>query len=475
MSLFSKPKAVLWPKDQSVDLYIDKVENNIFSLDINLWKASSESEIQSLNLLLSQNKIDSCTILVPDDVVFTKSFLYDSEIKSIDKSEVVSLAESFVHFKIHPDYIDYKLIQNSGKTIIQAHIFDKTKIESLKTNLGLLKLKSLTFESVSQSISKIIASRFNGEYFLLYPLNQTEYTLLLSQKDSVYLTANLKGTLLDVQKIINYSNLYFSSVTTKFYLPGDREIEINATSALDKTPYNQSQIAKELGKAANLPLPVLGIVASIGSSTAIINTVHNNSSKPKMENKKNIIPFIIVFIVTAIIASAVIWVVLSRNKDVDINNPEVTSDITPTIIETPTEAPTPIIAEIDKNLKLQVLNATDINGQAAVLKEKLTQLGFTSVAIGNAKENSIVNKIDLKASLSSSSAYFQSKLAGFFDAVPTAELKETSTYDIVFTIGTDLGKASTSTSQDSTVTVVPTQKVTPTKTSSPSATVTTAP
>ncbi len=472
MSLFSKPKVVLWPKEQTVDLFIDKSENNIFSVDINLWKNSSESEIQSLNLLLSQNNIDSCTILIPDDVVFTKSFIYDTEIKTIDKTEVAGLAESFVHFKIHPDYLDFKLIPISGKTIILSHIFDRTKIDALKVNLSLLKLKSFNFESVSQSITNIISSRFDNEYFLLYPLNQNEYTVLLSKKDSVYLTSNIKGPSLDIQKIINYSNLYFSSPTTKLYTPGDRELEIISTSTLDKTPYSETQLAKDFNKPSNLPLPVLGTFIPITHSADIITTVHNNSVKPKMENKKNFIPFVIVFLVTALIASAVIWFVLNKDKSTTVENPTVNPDVIPTQIETPTVAPSPTIADINKNIKLQVLNATDINGQAAVLKEKLTSLGFTSIAVGNAKENSTVNKIELKPSLSSVSAYFQSQLSGYFDAVPTTDLKETSTYDVVFTIGTDLGKSTITTGSDESGSVTPTKKPTPTKTASASATVT---
>ena len=99
MSLFSKPKAVLWPKEGSTELYLDRAENNIFPIDINLWKTCTPAEIQSQTLLLAQNKVDSCTILIPDDVVYTKSFVYDSEVKAIDKTEVIGLAESFVKFK----------------------------------------------------------------------------------------------------------------------------------------------------------------------------------------------------------------------------------------------------------------------------------------------------------------------------------------------------------------------------------------
>jgi hypothetical protein len=79
-----------------------------------------------------------------------------------------------------------------------------------------------------------------------------------------------------------------------------------------------------------------------------------------------------------------------------------------------------------------------INGQAALLKEKLTKLGFTSVTVGNSTTTATANLIQTKASLSTSSAYFKDKLAGVFDAEITSDLKSTSTYDVVFTIGTDI-------------------------------------
>lgn len=430
----------MWPKSDVTDLYLDKTENNTFSVDINLWKPCSDVEIQSLVLLLSQNKVDECTILIPDDVVITKSFIYDSEITSIEKAEVIGLAQSAVHFKIHPDFMDFKLIPTSGKTIILSHLFDKSKIEALKANLDLLKLKSFAFESVSQAISKVISLRFDGEYFLIYPLAKGEYTLSLSKKDSVYLTANLKGSELDVQKIVNYSNLYFPTLTTKFYIPAEHDLEINATSSLDKTPYSPALIAQEFKKAANLPLPVIGLIISSNAVPAIISqSVDSNSSTRKMEKSHNILPFIIVFVVTALIASGIIWYVLTKDStNTNIETP-VSDSVSPTsIVEMPTNTPVPTVAEISKKLKIQVLNGTDINGQAAVLKEKLTALGFTSVAVGNSKESATANSIQTKASLSSESAYFKDKILDFSNAEITADLKDSATYDVVFIIGAEL-------------------------------------
>ena len=48
MSLFSKPKVVFWPKDKSLGVYIDKKENNHFTLDINLWQENSEKDLEPL-------------------------------------------------------------------------------------------------------------------------------------------------------------------------------------------------------------------------------------------------------------------------------------------------------------------------------------------------------------------------------------------------------------------------------------------
>lgn len=467
MPLFSKPKVILWPKAKSVEIYIDKKENNNLSFDLNLWDKCSEGDLQSLSVFLKEKKVTSCSVLVPDDVVFTRAFIYDSKITQIDKKEVIGLAESFLHFKIDDDSIEYQLIQGDNKTIIQSSIFDKKKFDSFKENLNILNLKVESLKSVSFSIASIINTFFNKEFFLIYPLNTNEYTLLLAKGNSVYLTSNLKGSSLDIQKIINYSNLYFSEKTTKLFLPKDKDIEIISTTKLEETKFDDSQIAREFNKSSNFPLPVLGaIIKPFNSDT------NSKPKKTKMENKKNILPIIAVFITTAAIVSMIIWFVVNKNntKKTEIEEAE----ITPTVEEiTPTEmpTPTPTIAEISKKLKLQVLNATDINGQAATVKAKLTSLGFDSIAVGNSKEKVAGNVVKMKASLSTASAYFQNKLATDFPADYSTDLKETSTYDVIFIIGTNLSTGAAVTSTESAVT--PTKaKTTITPTATKSATIT---
>jgi len=438
MSLFSKPKLILWPKSKTVELYIDRKENNTLSFDLNLWQKCSDKDLESLSLYFKQNRFDLVSVLIPDDVVFTKSFTYDTKIETIDKKEVISLATGLVNFKIDSDALEYKITQVNDKTIIQSFIYDKPKLDQLKENLSVIGVKISQTTSVSTAVSNIISSIYKQEFFLIYPLNDQEYTLLLSKNNSVYLTINLKGPSLDIQKIVNYSNFYFSSLTKKIYIPEGRDLEIITTTEMDKTIYNESQIAQSLSKASNLPLPVLGeISTSITHNTDIIgSSVNISSSKKNMENKKkNLLPIVAVFIFTAALASIIIWVILNRNTS-EIESPKETEIIETNITPTEIPLPTPTIAEISKTIKIQVLNATDINGQAATVKAMLTKLGFTNVAVGNAKTNATANSVSVKSA--TTSAYFESTLATDFPATYTTDLAKTATYDAVFTIGTDL-------------------------------------
>ena len=251
-------------------------------------------------------------------------------------------------------------------------------------------------------------------------------------------------------------------------------MEISATSALDKTPFNQGQIALDHKKSANLPLPVLGLMSLNQPQTVIINPVDKSLAKPKnMDNKKNILPFIAVFVITAVIASVIIWFVLNKNNTAA-PAPEVStpSPVPTAIVMAPTDTPVPTVTSISKKIKIQVLNATDINGQATLLKEKLVKLGFTSVAVGNSKDKLTANQLKVKSA--DVGAYFASQLTGYFDMTPTTDLTKTSTYDAVFYIGTDLstGTMAPSATTSAAPTAKPTAKVTAKPTVKPTATVT---
>ena len=286
MSLFSKPKVVIWPKSKTVEIYLNRKENNFFSLDIDLWSPKTEKDIEGLSLFLQQNKIVSISVLIPDNIVTTKSFVYDTKIDSIDVKEVISLASAAVDFKIDPDYISYSLIQAEEKTIINALIYNKSKFESLKNNLALLGIQINSYTPVSAAISKVVSKTFLSEFFLIYPLNINEYTLLLSKNNQIYLTANFKKSNLDIQKTINYAQLYFNNPVKKIYYPESQEIEIITSTEMGKTPYNESQIAQSFSYPQNFPIPIIGAISDIIKPSKDTSLVKS----PKMNNKKNAAP-----------------------------------------------------------------------------------------------------------------------------------------------------------------------------------------
>jgi len=463
MSLFSKTHFVLWPQKESTQIYSSKSENNTFSFDINLWKKQNPQDLRPLILYLQKNKIKSCQVLIPDDVVLTRSFVYDTKINSIEKKEVISLAQGFTPFDINPDAVSYQLVNNSSKTIIRTTIYNQQKLQILKSNLAQTGVNITSSSPVSSAVSHLINTFFHQEYFILYPHSDKQYTLILAKGEEVFLTVGFKGPSFNVQKTINYSKLYFFTPIKKIFLPHHQPPDIISTTALEKTSFDATQIAQNLNQPTNLPLPVISLLSSPRpSNPGIIKTMkevapvnldtNTNSTLPMQSDKKNILPIVAVFILTAAIVSVVIWFVLNRS---DSSSPLDQADA-PVVTQAPSPTPIPTLAEINKNIKLQVLNATDINGQAASLKESLTTLGFTDITVGNSKETVDTNQIQLKVSAGASiSAYFKDKLVDIFPATYDPTLKDGSTYDVVFIIGTDLRD------QDK---ITPTTKLTPTAT-----------
>ncbi len=463
MSLFSKPKVVIWPKNKSLEIFLDRKDNNFFSLDLNLWEEKSEKDLENFLYFIHQNKITNCSILVPDDIAVTKSFVYDTKIDSIDKKEVVGLALGCVNFEINSDSIEYSLVQQEDKTIINAIIFDKSKLDNLKNNLTKTGLNISFFRPVSSAITNIISSIYLSEYFLIYPLNNHEFTLFLAKNNQVYLTTNFKGPVFDIQKTLNYAQLYFSSPVKKIYVPENKDVEITSSTEVDKTTYNDSQIAQSINKPTNLPLPVIGCLNDIIEPSKNISLVPNQ----KMNNKKNILPIIAVAILSFAIVAFIVFSIYNKNKE-DIIDTDVQSGIVPTSAPVITEIPTPTIAQIDKEIKIQVLNATDINGQAATLKAKLVALGFENVSVGNATKNATENSVQVKTD--DISAYFESAFVTEFPATYTTDLKTTSTYDAVFTIGTDLSTGASAITKIATPSVTKTTTPTVTKAVTPTVT-----
>ena len=433
MSLFSKPKIVLWPKEEGLEIYLDSADNNIFSFETNLWKEQSEENLRNLATFFHQNKISEVNVLLEDTYVVTKTFIYDSVVTKLDPHEVITLAKDSLDFPISPEAVTFDLEANDNRTLVRTRIFNQEKFNQLTTNLQKLSLKVLDYETVSSAIAKIYANFDKGQYFFFYPLNQHDYVALLCQNGHVYLTSLIKKTLPELKKLLNYAQAYFGNKEPKQYLPGEN--------------YNESEICQSFHKITNIPLPVLAFFVGSQLPTAIIKTSpvvidSTLTSKPMENNKKSLHPIIVVFIVTAVLASFIVWLILNRsNKTTEINNPGTnnTESAIPTDIPEATATPAPTAAPVSKTIKIQVLNATSINGQAATIKAELTKLGFKNVATGNSKDTATSNSLKVKKAISS--AYFTQNVSEFADTVPT-ELAATSNYDVVFTIGVDLSTGS---------------------------------
>ncbi len=501
--LFGKPKKlVIIPKSDTVDVYTDKDVNNFLSFPLNLYKETADIDLLPLNEHLKTEKPGQVIVLLTEDVMVTKSFVYDVKSTTIDKQEVLKLAQDTVNFEIDLDNIEFVLNQSGAKTIIQADLFHNPRFKLLEANL--VKLTNLPdkveYLSYARSIARVINNFYKQEYFSIYTYNKDEHVLFLAKGDNLFLTNKLKGTHPEIQKIINYSNLYFDKTINRLFHPKNTSLEYKSQAGLEKAEFEESSIASQLKFAPNLPVPAIGafmasstkpktiakspegpkpsaptptilvkpeVVAKVQAPVAplSLSTLTTPSSADSTFNptdQKNVgkrsrspLPIFLAILATAILVSVLVWYVYNR----DSATPEDIATVTPTPQVSPTAEPTPkpTLAPVNKALKFQVLNGTDISGQAALIKEKLLKLGFKTVTTGNAPAKATSNSIKVKKKYAELEEYFKQEMS-FFDADFQATLSDTNTSDVVMTIGSDLS------SSDTTKPETPTKKPSPAET-----------
>jgi|GEM_PF-607242 len=472
--LFGKPKKlIIYPKLASIEVYVDRTEQNLVSFPISLYKDDAALDLQPLNEYLKKEKPSEVVILLSEEVMSTKSFVYDTKTTMVDKQEVIKLALDTVNFEIDNDNVEFSLEQTPVKTIIQADLFQRNKFKLLEANL--LKLNSLPdkveYLSVARAISRVVNNFYKQEYFCLYQYDRDEHVLILSKGDMVYLTNKVKGTHPDLQKTINYSNLYFDKTVNRLFHVKSLTLEYKASDTIEKADFDESSIATQLKLPANFPLPVLGALipgqnhkqiskkevipvavavtpqpkppVQVFVPTENLPPLPVSPSTPSMTfappprdaKKSSSLPIVVVFLVTLLPVSGLVWYLFNRDE-----NQIATIEVTPTPMQVePTAEPTvkPTLAPVNKALKFQVLNGTDINGQASVLKEKLLKLEFKSVATGNSPTKATENTIKVKKKYAELEEYFKQELT-VFPATFDANLSDTSQYDVVMTIGTEI-------------------------------------
>jgi len=454
MSLFRKSDLVVWPKNHSVEIFINRKDNNHFVFEFDLWQPLIDSDIKSLHSFFKPLSIKNVFWILGDDVVVTRSFIYESSIENINKDEISAMMAGSVDFEIDKNLLSYKLEQNKDKTIIRVNLVDGKKIDILKNNLTRLGLKITDYQVLSSLITNTVSQFYQDTYSIIYPLDAPQYLFILSQGTKIYLTDIIKGVSLDIKKKINYSELYFDQICQKLFLPSDFTVELKISDKIEKNPFDESKISSKFTQSSNFPLPVISffnkdLYSQIQKTTDIIKVpqLDNVSTKPvkMIEEKKakNPILIFIVFIISLLVVSGILWAIFNKPKGDVVSpsgdNPQ-SQDISP-VVE-PTDIPTPSpAAELDKDLKIRVLNATEVNGQAATVKTSLTSLDFTDITVGNSSESLSRNVIRYKADLVSVPAYMKQNLPGFADALYEAILEDTDTYDIVILIGEDLSQS----------------------------------
>ncbi len=448
---------VIWPKSHTVDIYLDKKDNNHFSFEFDLWQPLSPQDIASLNNFFKGVKRSRTYLILSSDVYTVKSFVYESNIDSINKEEIIAMASPTVDFKIDPEYLTYKLEKNDQKTIIRATFIDNQKIDIVKTNLSKLGIRLTDYQSISDLLVNVVTQFYQDEFCLLYPIDPPQYLFVLAQNNKIYLTDAIKSTSAELTKKINYSELYFDKPAQKLFTPPDLNQDLKLGPDISQNPFDESQISTKLGKSSNIPMPVLSffdknLISTLPTNPDIITVDKpiNYQVKPEKnmeETKKKIktpLAIFLVFIVSLVLVSLGLWALINKpNKDVVSPSSDQTTseDITPLVIEeefTPTPVPT---VTLEKDLKIRVLNATEINGQAATVKTDLTDLGFTDVSTGNSTDDYTVNTVNYKPSLEGVPAYVKQNLASFTQAEFDDNLKETDTYDIIFIVGEKLSSS----------------------------------
>ena len=456
MSLFKKPSVCIWPKSHSLEIFIDRKENNHFVFEFDLWQTLSDTDATSLHSFFRTITSKNVFLLLPEEVATTKSFTYESSIDSLNKDEIMAMLSSVINFKVDPDHILYKLENSRGKTIIRVSVIDSQKVDILKANIEKIGIKITDYQPLSSSIVNVISQFYDKTYSLIYPIDPPQYLFILSKDNKIFLTDTIKAVSLDIKKKINYSKLYFGKTAEKLFIPSDFQTDLKIGDKIEKNPFDEAKISSKLGKSANFPLPVLSffdaqLYKQFKQTTDIIKIteLENFQNKvPKMEDKKKKNPLVIllVFIASLSIVSAILWFLLNKQDGSIVSPTSHKQTPTPDEQSLPTQAPTSTpapVVDLAKDLKIRVLNATDINGQAATLKNDLVALDFEDISVGNSSEDINKNTVKYKASIEGVEGYITANLAGFSQADFDDSLSDTETYDIIFLIGQDLSQNST--------------------------------
>lgn len=147
-------------------------------------------------------------------------------------------------------------------------------------------------------------------------------------------------------------------------------------------------------------------------------------------------------IVAAVIGFLILGGILFALQNYDLNLSKKTADKS---IELPSSAPTPTIAEVDKEAyEIIVLNGSGIAGEAATVQTLLEDAGFKVGEIGNA-DTSDFTETEISAGEDVNEVYLEEleKALGGRGDVKVVEAPSSQTEDVVVTVGSSVNDEDT--------------------------------
>ncbi len=197
------------------------------------------------------------------------------------------------------------------------------------------------------------------------------------------------------------------------------EKEKKVEETVDESPEIEDKKEEEMSKSHDDEL-------SSTFSAAEFGIADNKGNKGK-----NIILFLIVFIIVALISTAFYFYFTGA---FNVNNPTETAEITPTEAPSPTVTP----VELDRaEISIQVLNGSGVSGAAGDMQAFLEDVGYENVEAGNADDSDYLNiTIQIKEEFEEFADLISKDISDSYVVNDDIEmLDEDSDYDAVIIVG----------------------------------------
>ena len=160
---------------------------------------------------------------------------------------------------------------------------------------------------------------------------------------------------------------------------------------------------------------------------------------PMVEDENDKTNYLWIIIPTALLVGALVGGLITYFSGISKLGTSVTpspiATVEPTVVATPTAAPTTTVKRED--LKVQILNGSGVSGEAGKAKTLLLGLGYKNVDTGNASSSDFTQtEVAIKATASDALNMVIKDLSTKYSAVEASKpLATSSKYDLVITIG----------------------------------------